>query len=312
MLARATGEEALVTEVAEVHGRLELAGATLFVRQWGRETGPALLFVHHLGIAGSSLHLAEVARGLAADYGLRVVAPDLPGFGGSPPLAAPDAYRPDELASLLVGLLDRLGVARAGYAGLSWGATIGCHVADRAADRLRALVLLDGGHVDAGDQPGFEVDASLSDRVRAARRHLGGFAFRRLDDALDTVSDDYPRWTPELEESWKAGLRVVDGRIRPRLRPEVYAAAVHGLAAAPPSTTWPAIRDARLPVLLVTPADAAGSNRQHSARERFAAAIPRADVRVVREERHDLVAALGPALVRLVGDWLRGDDVGYE
>jgi len=295
-----------VTQVAQVQGQLDLPGATLFVRQWGSADGTPLLFVHQLGIAGSSLHLAEVAPLLADRYGLRVIAPDLPGFGGSRPLPGPEPYRPDALAGLLVELLDRLGIARAGCAGLSWGATIGCHLAALAPRRVAALVLLDAGHIDAADQPGFEADAPYADRVRAARVQLGGFRFRRLDEALNTVSDDYPRWTPELEESWKAGLRLVGDRVVPRLLPEVYAAAVHGLAAAPPSGTWPALRAAGTPVLLLT-ADSPDAirERQERGRARFAAAVPRADVRIARGQRHDLVAGLGPELVPLVGDWLR-------
>ncbi|MFL6136241.1 MAG: alpha/beta fold hydrolase [Frankiaceae bacterium] len=333
-----------MTRVTEVRGRLELPAGELFVRQWSRAGGeddPPLLAVHHLGISGSSLHFAEVAPLLAAGHGARVIAPDLPGFGGSPARATAEGYRPDALAELLEQLLDRLAPPPAGYLGLSWGATIGCHLAARAAGRLGALVLLDGGHVDAVEQPGFEVGASYESRVRAAASQLGAFRFRRLDDALNAVSDDYPRWTPELEASWKAGLRFSGGRVRPRLRADVYAAAVHGLAAAPPSTTWAAIAAARLPVLLVTSdetverrgsghadgdageggagtgaaatgeggagtGDAAQRRERHRrARERFAAAVPQADVRVAAGQRADLVAGLGPQLVALVGDWLR-------
>jgi pimeloyl-ACP methyl ester carboxylesterase len=316
-----------VADVGEVHGSVELPGGPLFVRQWARAAGaadpadPPLLAVHHLGISGSSLHFAEVAPLLAARYRLRVIAPDLPGFGGSPAATAPAAYRPDALAGLLALLLERLALAPAAYLGLSWGATIGCHLAAAAPARLRALALLDGGHVDAGDQPGFELGASYESRVRAAATQLGAFRFRRLDDALNAVSDDYPRWTPELEESWKAGLRFAGGRVRPRLRADVYAAAVHGLAAAPPSSTWPALAAAGLPVLLLTADEASvetvegddASAREvaerrdgrRRARERFAAAVPQADVRVAAGQRSDLVAGLGPRLAVLVGDWLR-------
>jgi pimeloyl-ACP methyl ester carboxylesterase len=246
---------------------------------------------------------------LATGYGARVIAPDLPGFGGSAAVGDAAAYRPDALAELLLELLDRLAIARAAYVGTSWGATIGCHLAASAPQRVSALALLDGGHVDAADQPGFEVDATLAERVKAARAQLGAFRFRRVDDALNAVSDDYPRWTPQLEESWKAGLRFVDGRVRPRLRPDVYAAAVHGLAVAPPSPTWPAIAAADIPVLLLTGDQLAGDRpRQDAARARFAAALPQADVRVAEGQRSDLVAGMGPLLVPLLGDWLR--DVG--
>jgi pimeloyl-ACP methyl ester carboxylesterase len=288
----------------EVHGNVELAEATLFVRQWGPAAGPPLLALHQLGIAGSSLHLAGLATGLASSSGRRVLAPDLPGFGGSPPWAA-ERYAPPELAGLLLSLLDRLGIGRLPVVGLSWGATLACHLAALAPERVSALVLLDAGHIDAADAPGFDPDGTLRDRVRAAQRSLEGFRFRRLDEALNAVSDDYPSWTPELEASWTAGLRLHRGHVAPRLRPSTFGGAVHGLVTDPVSTTWPALAAAGVPVLLLTADEpAAVREAQEAGRARFAAAVPQADVRVLSGQRNDLVAGLGAALVPLVGEWL--------
>ncbi|BEP15166.1 hypothetical protein acdb102_34770 [Acidothermaceae bacterium B102] len=290
---------------ATVSGTVDLSEAAVFLRQWGLDTNPPVLALHQLGIAGSSLHLAGFGLDLAASYGLRVLAPDLPGFGGSPPWPA-DRYRPSELTGLLLSLLDRLGVARVACVGLSWGATLGCHLAALAPERVSALVLLDAGHILPSDSPTFEADVTLKDRVRAADRSLSGFRFRRLEEALNRVSDDYPEWTPELEASWTAGLRLHRGAVVPRLRPSTFGGAVDGLVAEPVSATWPALAASAVPVLLLA-ADEPESARdlQATARERFAAAVPQAEVRVLAGQRNDLVAGLGSALAPMVGDWLR-------
>jgi hypothetical protein len=70
---------------------IEAAGATLFGYEWGERGRPALLYWDGLG--GTGLHANEIAPILANDHGLRVVAPDPPGHGRSPALAA-EAYRP--------------------------------------------------------------------------------------------------------------------------------------------------------------------------------------------------------------------------
>lgn len=292
-------------------GTLVVAGRTVAVRSWD-PPDPAsalpMLAIHQLGIAGSALHFGEIAPLLAGSYGVRVLAVDLPGFGGSPAAVEPDDYRPDRLALFLVGVLDRLGVARATVLGSSYGATIAAHLAAAAPSRVGGLVLLDGGFVDAGDVPGFDLTADLDARIDAAARRFRQFRFRRLDGALERVAGDYPRWTPELAEAWRAAFRqAADGRFAPRLRPDVYAAAVHGLAAAPPSAVWPTLAAAGMPVFLVTadpdaatPAGAA----VHAARGRFAAAVPSADVEVAIGQGPDLVAALGPVLAERVGGWL--------
>lgn len=291
-----------------VSGTVELSGssgAVVFLRQWGLDTDPPVLALHQLGIAGSSLHLAGLGLSLADSYGLRVLGPDLPGMGGSPPWPA-ERYLPSELAGMLLSLLDRLGLARVSVVGLSWGATLGCHLAALAPERVSALVLLDGGHIDPSDLPSFEAGSELKHRVRAAARSLAAFRFRTLDAALNKVSDDYPDWTPELEASWTAGLRLHRGAVVPRLRPSTYGGAVHGLAVEPVSSTWPSLAASRVPVLLLS-ADEPESVRevQVGARSRFASAVPQAEVRVVPGVRSDLVAGLGPALVPVVGDWLQ-------
>jgi pimeloyl-ACP methyl ester carboxylesterase len=289
---------------ATASGMVELAEAAVFLRQWGLETDVPVLALHQLGIAGSSLHLAGFAEGLASSYGLRVLAPDLPGFGGSPPWPA-ERYLPSELAGLLLSLLDRLGLDRVAVVGLSWGATLGAHLAAIAPERVSALVLLDAGYVLPADSPTFEPGSTLKDRVRAAERSLSAFRFRRLDEALNTVSDDYPEWTPELEASWTAGLRLRHGRVVPRLRPSSYGGAVQGLVSEPVSATWPALAASGVPTLLLAADEpAAARPMQEKARERFASAVPQAEVRVLAGQRNDLVAGLGPALVPLVGDWL--------
>src|SRR5437773_656228 len=83
---------------------VDVGDARLAVRSWGPAEGRPVLYVHHLGVTGGSLHPHETASGLAA-RGYRVVAADEPGFGRSPALP-PERYLLDELADLQVGLLD--------------------------------------------------------------------------------------------------------------------------------------------------------------------------------------------------------------
>ncbi|MFI9270367.1 alpha/beta fold hydrolase [Kitasatospora sp. NPDC052896] len=71
----------------------------------------------------------------------RVIAPDLPGFGGTPPRTDPPAL--ELLADDVAGLLDRLGVARAVVGGLSMGGYVAMQFARRHPHRLAGLLLAD-------------------------------------------------------------------------------------------------------------------------------------------------------------------------
>jgi len=90
------------------------------------------------GSLGSTLALWEPL--LPALSRFRVVRYDHRGHGGS---AAPEGpYTIADLGGDLIGLLDRLGVARASIVGISLGGMVGMWVAARAPERVERLALL--------------------------------------------------------------------------------------------------------------------------------------------------------------------------
>ncbi len=100
---------------------------------------PALVLLHAF-----PLHAGMWAPQLdALSSGRRVVAPDLPGFGGSD---APDSmYRYTMLgfADLVAGLLDRLGLDRVVLGGLSMGGYVAFAFLRQYPERVRGLILAD-------------------------------------------------------------------------------------------------------------------------------------------------------------------------
>jgi len=114
--------------------RFELDGAELAVRLAGDQAAPPLLLIH--GFPSSSATFRDVIALLAHDC--FVVAPDLPGFGASPPIARPTFARFSELVD---GLLARLGVESFFLYLHDYGAPVGLHLAMRAPERVRGLVV---------------------------------------------------------------------------------------------------------------------------------------------------------------------------
>ena len=109
------------------------------------------MFLHSLGPASSAAFLG-LAAGPLVDAGYEVAAPDLPGYGGSPPVA-PDEYAVPALAERMARLADDLGWDRFVLVGHSWGGAIACHLAAARPQRVEALVLVDSGHLDYADTP---------------------------------------------------------------------------------------------------------------------------------------------------------------
>ena len=126
---------------------VDVAGMRLHVRDIGPRDAPALLLLHGFG---GSLHTWDaLAARLEGAY--RVIRLDLPGFGLTGPDPGRD-YSDARSHSVLMALMDRLGVARATVAGHSMGGRIAWTLAALHPERVERLVLL---APDGFASPGF-------------------------------------------------------------------------------------------------------------------------------------------------------------
>jgi len=105
--------------------------------------GPVVLLVH--GFPDSS-HLWRHQVPALTAAGLRVIAPDMRGFGGSDRPAAVEAYRLSHAVADLVAVLDAAGVERARVVGHDWGAGVAWLMAAIRPERVERLVALSVGH----------------------------------------------------------------------------------------------------------------------------------------------------------------------
>ena len=85
-------------------------------------------------------------RSLLADPppGLRIIAPDLPGYGWSGP--APHKWAKEDVVSDLVALMDAMGLARVLLVGHDWGGYIGHLLTLRVPERIDAYLALNIAH----------------------------------------------------------------------------------------------------------------------------------------------------------------------
>ena len=102
--------------------------------------GPAVLLLH--GWGATKELMSPLAERLA---GYRVVVPDLPGFGATD--APPQAWGPDEYATWVLALLDRLGIERAHVVGHSNGGRVAIALAAAHPQRVGRLVLTDSAGI---------------------------------------------------------------------------------------------------------------------------------------------------------------------
>lgn len=111
-------------------------GRTVGFAEYGDGKGRPVLALH--GAPACRLMFA-VADAAARTHGLRILAPDRPGYGLTPPDSSPTlSARTD----WLVAVVDALGLRRFGVLGVSGGCPYAVSLAARLQDRIAALALV--------------------------------------------------------------------------------------------------------------------------------------------------------------------------
>jgi pimeloyl-ACP methyl ester carboxylesterase len=151
----------LESHVANVSGR--------DVRYWVGGDGPPVILIHGLG--GAATNWTELAPLLARRR--RVLAPDLPGHGGSEPLAEVNGLT--SFAEHVALLAERLDLFPAAVVGHSLGGVVSLRLAGARRDAVRALALIAaaGIHRHARwNERALRIASLLRPDAALARRHL--------------------------------------------------------------------------------------------------------------------------------------------
>jgi pimeloyl-ACP methyl ester carboxylesterase len=289
------------------HPNHTVDGVPLYVRRWGVRGGVPLLFLHSLGPASSAAFLGLAVGPLEA-AGYDVAAPDLPGYGGSPPVVH-DGYAVPVLAELMGRLADDLGWSRFVLVGHSWGGAIACHLAAARPDRIRALVLVDSGHLDYANTPGADLSASIDDLVAEGDERRLRLPDR---DAVVDLLQVEPR--DPLVEAFLEGMETDDdGGLISRTPGAARGPALYHLARSRQSDTWSLIAAAEVPVLLLlaTQPDEARALSEEGL-TRFSAELPSADVQWVQGATHSMVTDERERFGHAVVGWLSGSAHGVS
>ena len=169
-------------------------------RQWGDDGNPRVVICVH-GLSRNRLDFDELGQSLGAEY--RVLAPDMPGRGGSGWLADKSGYTHALYRRVCATLIALSGARELLWVGTSMGGIIGMSLAAEIGSPIVALVMNDiGPHVPAegrrDNQASFGTDPRFAD----------------FDEAVAWHKANRPGFGPQSEAGWRqmteASIRELD------------------------------------------------------------------------------------------------------
>jgi 3-oxoadipate enol-lactonase len=232
------------------------------------------------GSLGTTLEMWDPqVPGLSATH--RVIRFEHRGHGGSPVPTGP--YTIDELGADVLTLLDRLGLARVSYCGLSIGGMVGQWLAINAPERIDRLVLL----CTAPYLP----PASGWHARAAAVREAGSPAV--VADAVigRWFTPEYAATHPDLVSSCRAMISGID--------PEGYAGCCEAIATMDLRAGLPGVT---APTLVVAGRQDPSIPPEHG--EAIAAAVPGARLEILDPAAHLASVERADAVAALIGEHL--------
>ena len=136
-----------------IHYRaVDVNGLKISYRETGRPENPTLLLLHGFPTAG---HMFRELIPLLADT-FHLVAPDLPGFGQSDlPPRDKFKYSFENLAGVIDGFTDVLGLKRFAIYIFDYGAPVGLRIALKHPERITAIVSQNGNAYEEGLSDGW-------------------------------------------------------------------------------------------------------------------------------------------------------------
>ncbi|WP_448809027.1 alpha/beta fold hydrolase [Agromyces bauzanensis] len=223
---------------------LAVDGGRIAYLDLGPRGGRPVVLVH--GMPTSSYLYRRIADRLVR-AGLRVVAPDLLGFGGSDKPRDPTVYGTIEQSRRITALLDHLGVERAAFVAHDLGGPWTFEIADREPHRVASLVVLNtSAYAELMTPPrearlvGGPVGAPLARLMgsRLGRPMIAAFLsrFTHAGDGLDPEVVD-AHWTPLYEGGWRAFRAFAAGLDDAMAEFSRYAAALRRLDV-PAALAW--------------------------------------------------------------------------
>ncbi|TYL49717.1 alpha/beta fold hydrolase [Nocardioides sp. BGMRC 2183] len=217
------------------------SGASIRYYEAGDTPAPTVVLLHGSGPGATGWSNFSGNIGAIADAGFHVLAPDMPGWGGSSAIATQDMDHDQDL----IGLLDTLAIDRAALVGNSMGAHTAVRFATLHPERITHLVTM-GASLGRGAASLFGPGDGPSEGLKVLVRAYRDASPENMKALVEIMTYDKERFaTPELTRA-----RSEAALARPDHLANYVAGLAHG-APIPIKVDRSRIPDIAVPTLLI-------------------------------------------------------------
>jgi pimeloyl-ACP methyl ester carboxylesterase len=254
--------------------------AALNVLEAGEGTPVVLLH----GLTATHRYVVMGSRSLERS-GHRVIAYDARAHGHSDPAPSPDDYGYERLAGDLLAILDQRGVDRAVLAGASMGAHTLTRFALAHPERVAGLVVI---------TPAFDPDEDQEHRFDRWDRLSKGLREGGVEGFVEAYG------TPPVPDKWRETIdRVLHQRLSAHDHPDALADALRAVPRSRPFERWEELERIDAPAVVVASRDEVDPEHPYAIGERYAEAIPGAEL-VTEDEGASPLAWQGAQVSKVI------------
>ncbi|GAB0170277.1 alpha/beta hydrolase [Lysinibacillus sp. CTST325] len=263
------------------------------IYQWDDSQNTTLIFLHGLGSSG--LAFGELAKHLPEYH---IVSFDLPGHGYAKALEEEKAYFP---SNLIVGIEEiinqQLGNTPHYLIGHSFGADLSLHYAAKYPNRLKGIILLDGGYLSSQD-----LGMTLENELQGIEKFCDEVRFSSWDVFFESEKEELSRWSEELKEASRAQVKEQDGEIRLTISTFTGQSIIKGIDAEPVTDI---VEQVQCPALLIhaTKPSELESTRKKSI-QILQTKIKNLDIEPIADAGHDIFREAPKDVARKIRTWV--------
>lgn len=225
------------------------------VCECGNKENPTIICMHGLG--STNLSFLELGELLSDRY--HIFSIDLPGHGDSPAFKKDAEYGIPNLINWISKVIEIIEKDSFYLLAHSWGGCIALHYAAQYPEKVKKILLLDGGYhikqfeydyfakIDK-EQLAFEPNCSLEEEIQAYETDFNGDIFPNWKEFLDTERNNYLRWSELLENAAKDLMKEENGKVRFRASGDTARGAIKSMYNYPTNLLYNKLK---IPILLL-------------------------------------------------------------